>query len=203
MALSMYHYIGEQQEVLRHILHERKSCTADFAAYFQENAPDRIYLIGSGTSLNGALAAAPFMENVLGIEVTAHAASLLPVIRGKHPLLVFISQGGNSTNTLAAIATLHGYDFVALTGTEECRVNEVCGRHVLMACGPEEAGPKTKGYVSTVMTLYLMALEAALLTGSISIQKYNGFIAAIMALLQHWNIPWMRWRKAYKSPKSG
>ena len=80
MALSMYHYIGEQQEVLRHILHERKSCTADFAAYFQENAPDRIYLIGSGTSLNGALAAAPFMENVLGIEVTAHAASLLPVI---------------------------------------------------------------------------------------------------------------------------
>lgn len=179
MALSMYHYIGEQQEVLRHILHERKSCTADFAAYFQENAPDRIYLIGSGTSLNGALAAAPFMENVLGIEVTAHAASLLPVIRGKHPLLVFISQGGNSTNTLAAIATLHGYDFVALTGTEECRVNEVCGRHVLMVCGPEEAGPKTKGYVSTVMTLYLMALEAALLTGSISIQKYNGFIAAL------------------------
>lgn len=196
MALSMYHYIGEQQEVLRHILHERKSCTADFAAYFKKMHQIEYILLVAVRRLMGRWRQRPFMENVLGIEVTAHAASLLPVIRGKHPLLVFISQGGNSTNTLAAIATLHGYDFVALTGTEECRVNEVCGRHVLMACGPEEAGPKTKGYVSTVMTLYLMALEAALLTG---LYLYRN----IMALLQHWNIPWMRWRKAYKSPKSG
>lgn len=179
MALSMYHYIGEQQEALRHILRERKACTADFAALFRENAPDRVYLIASGTSYNGALAAAPFMEETLGIEVTAHPSSMLPAIRGARPLIVFISQGGHSTNTLDAIEALRGYESLALTGAEECRVNEVCAHHVLIACGPEEAGPKTKGYVSTVLTLYLMALEGALVSGARTEAAYAEAVDAL------------------------
>lgn len=184
MALSMYHYIFEQQEALRHILQERKACTADFAKLCAEQTPDRIYLIASGTSLNGALAAAPFMQEILGLEVSAHAPSLLPKIRGERPLIVFISQGGHSTNTLRAIEELRGYPSLALTGAEECRVNEVCDRHVLMACGPEEAGPKTKGYVSTILTLYLMAMEGALENGALTEAAYDEIIAALDAAIE-------------------
>ena len=183
MALSMYHYIFEQQAALRHILQERKACTADFAQLCAENAPDRIYLIASGTSYNGALAAAPFMEEILGLEVSAHVPSMLPAIRGTRPLIVFISQGGHSTNTLRAIEALRGYPSLALTGTVECRVNEVCDRHVLMACGPEEAGPKTKGYVSTILTLYLMAMEGALGSGALTEEQYDEIIAALTSAI--------------------
>lgn len=179
MALTMYHYIYEQQQALQHILQIRKTCTAGFVSRFQNDPPDRIYLIGSGTSLNGALAAAPFMEQVLQIEVTAHAPSMLPVIRGNRPLILLISQGGNSTNMLAAIDELKGRSFLALTGSSDCRINEVCSEHILLACGPEEAGPKTKGYASTILTLYLMALEAALAAGLLSGEQYDAYIAGL------------------------
>ena len=175
----MYHYIYEQQQALQHILHARKSGTAAFVSRCNGALPDRIYLIGSGTSLNGALAAAPFMEQVLHREVTAHAPSSLPVIRGEAPLVVLISQGGNSTNMLAAAETLRGKPLLAVTGTLDCRLNDLCDDHTLLACGPEEAGPKTKGYVSTILTLYLMALEAALAAGELPGQKYDAFIAEL------------------------
>ena len=183
MALDMRHYIGEQAGALSHILAARKACTQDFVQLCARHAPDRLYLIGSGTSLNAALAAVPFMEWALGAEVSAHAASDLPALRGKQPLVVFISQGGHSTNTLAAIEKLRGALSIALTGETVCRVNEVCGRHVLLACGREEAGPKTKGYTSTVLTLYLMALEAALAQGRIAAEAYDAVIGELDAAI--------------------
>ena len=173
------YYINEQASALRHILASRKACTADFVSMALESAPDRLYLVGSGTSCNAAMCAAPFMEMVLGIEVTACAPSQAPVIRGNNPLIVFISQGGTSTNILRAIEQLRGYRTLALTGREKCRVNEVCGRHVMLDCGPEDAGPKTKGYTCTVLTLYLMAMEAALAAGRLGEAAYGEQIAAL------------------------
>ncbi|MBR2942836.1 MAG: hypothetical protein IKB82_05495 [Clostridia bacterium] len=175
------YYIDEQCMALRHILATRKACAADFVQMVLEDMPDRLYLVGSGTSCNAALCAAPFMETVLGVEVTACAPSQTPVIRGERPLIVFISQGGTSTNILRAIEQLRGYRSLALTGRENCRVNEVCGRHVLLDCGAEDAGPKTKGYTCTVLTLYLMAMEAALAAGKLSEAAYDEIAAALDA----------------------
>lgn len=173
------YYIDEQAEALRHILSSRKACTADFVNMTLENQPDRLYLVGSGTSCNAAMCAAPFMETVLGVEVTACAPSQVPVIRGSNPLIVFISQGGTSTNILRAIEQLRGYRTLALTGREVCRVNDVCDRHVMLDCGPEVVGPKTKGYTCTILTLYLMAMEAALAAGKLSEEAYGEKIAAL------------------------
>lgn len=175
------YYIDEQVSALRHILSSRKACTADFVKMTLEGKPDRLYVVGSGTSCNAAMCAAPFMEMVLGIEVTACAPSQLPVIRGNDPLIVFISQGGTSTNILRAIEQLRGYRTLALTGREVCRVNDVCDRHVMLDCGAEVVGPKTKGYTCTILTLYLMAMEAALASGKLSEAAYEEQIAALSA----------------------
>lgn len=173
------YYIDEQCEALQRILRERKRCAQAFAMRFNQMNADRLYLIGSGTSFNAALAAAPFVEEVLGVEVTAHAPSQLPVIRGERPLIVLISQGGTSTNILRAIDQLQGHETLALTGRENCRVNEVCLSHVLLACGDEEAGPKTKGYTCTILTLYLMAMEAALAAGRIKRETAEEMVCAL------------------------
>ncbi len=65
--------------------------------------PDRLILVASGTSRNAAAAAAPFMEWALDLPVDVTAPSGLGRIVGKRPFLIFVSQGGNSTNTIAAI----------------------------------------------------------------------------------------------------
>lgn len=162
--MTMYDYCMEQPKVLQEILEHSGEVSAPFTERFLQDRPDRLYLIASGSSLNAALAAQGFMEAVLGIEVQSHAPSCLPIIRGERPMIVLISQGGNSTNTIAAIETLKGHSLLALTGSEACRINELCS-HVLIRCGVETAGPKTKGYTATVLTLYLMALEAAKAAG--------------------------------------
>ena len=172
-------YIDEQCTALQRILTERKACTAAFVQMVLEQCPDRLYVIGSGSSLNAAQAAAPFMEETLGVEVTVCAPSQLPVIREKRPLVVLISQGGTSTNILRAIEQLAGKRLLALTGRETCRVNEMCANHVLLACGPEDVGPKTKGYTTTILTLYLMAMEAALATGKLGQEAYDAMAAAL------------------------
>ena len=57
---------------------------------------------------------------------------------------------------------------------------------MLIHCGIETAGPKTKGYTSTVLTLCLMALEAAraceLKTQAEYEEYVNGFQGALDAL---------------------
>lgn len=52
MGNSMYHYWKSQPEVLRQILEQRKSQTEEFVKLFCAVNPDKLYLIGSGTSLN-------------------------------------------------------------------------------------------------------------------------------------------------------
>jgi glucoselysine-6-phosphate deglycase len=49
---------------------------------------------------------------------------------------------------------------MAMTGKEQSRLKEICSRHILIPCGEETAGPKTKGYTATALTLYLLALGA-------------------------------------------
>lgn len=180
---TMREYIPEQPVVLHDILQNRKNHTKVFADRMETLRPDRLYLIASGSSLNAVRASADFMAQVLGIEVTAHASSYLPCIRGERPFIVFVSQGGNSLNTLVAVESLAAYPSIALTGNDQCHLNGLCGEHLLIGCGPENVGPKTKGYTATVLTLYLMALESALRQGCIQESEYDAYITELTAVI--------------------
>lgn len=173
---TMFDYILEQPEALQRVFDNRKEDAEVFIKLFRENRPSRIFLIGSGSSLNAAKAAAPVMESLLKIEVTPVASSAIPIFYDSHSFLIFISQGGNSTNTIAAIKSLASYPHMALTGSESCTVNDITD-HVLIRCGEEKAGPKTKGYVSTIFALTCAALEAAKVLGSISSNEYESKVS--------------------------
>ena len=158
---EMMPYILEQPDLCQRMLANCAALAAPFVQAVATYQPDRLLLVASGTSRNAACAAAPFMEWVLGLPVTVVAPSCLEAVAGKKPLLVFISQGGNSTNTIAAIENHRDTPSLALTGNPDGEINQLCNSTVTIPCGPEKAGPKTKGYTSTVLLLYLMALEAA------------------------------------------
>ena len=167
---TMYDYCYEQPAVLRSILEGRKENTAPFVQKLRACRADRLYLIASGSSLNAACAAAPFMMEALGMDVLACAASDVPPLHGERPLALYISQGGNSTNTIAAIERMD-CDKLALIGTETGRIREIC-ESMMIPCGEEKAGPKTKGYTASVLILCLMALEAALATRAMGEARY-------------------------------
>ncbi len=179
---TMYDYYLEQPGVLNDIFSNRASAAKAFVESFGRERPDRLYLIASGSSLNAALAAEAFMELALGIEVRCSAPSSLPAIRGERPFILFISQGGSSTNTIAAIKALSAYPMLALTGAEACRINELCA-HSLIPCGPELAGPKTKGYTATALTLMMMALEAGRAAGTVCEAAYGDMTAHFASAL--------------------
>ena len=168
----MYMYWQQQPLVLRRILASRKELTREFVSLYSECRPDKLYLIGSGTSLNAQKAAAPFLEEVLGVDVRTAPSSDVPVLRGARPMAAFISQGGSSTNTLEAMEKLAAYPAITITGEADCEISRRSAHHMLIGCGEELAGPKTIGYTASVLCLYVCALEAALACGAIRQDAY-------------------------------
>ena len=164
---DMRYYIDRQPLAMREALSRRDEVSGLFAGLWRSSGADRLYLVGSGTSGNAARAAAPFIQSTLDTEVTAVSPTSLPEILKGKPFFLFISQGGQSTNTVRAIERFGAWPHLALTGEEVCRINTL-SPHTVLTCGHEEAGPKTMGYVSTILTLYLMALEAGRQAGSVA-----------------------------------
>lgn len=117
---------------------------AGFGEVFCKEMPDQLYLVASGTSYHGAKAAGAFMELVLGRQVNVFPPSRLNHIFGKNPLLIFISQGGKSTNMLAAAKRLTGYTRIAMTGNVDGKLNHMCEHYIRIPCGQENVGLRQK-----------------------------------------------------------
>lgn len=167
-------YWKKQPVVLKEILDTGKERAKQFVSLFRKECPTCLCLIGSGTSLNAIEAAAPFLREILDIEVLVMASSYIEKIQGERPLVVFLSQGGSSTNTLKAMDHLKGYPFLTVTGEERCEIASRSRYHMTIGCGKENVGPKTLGYTCSVMILYVMAMEAARAAGKITEETYRG-----------------------------
>lgn len=150
-----------------------------FAAYYRSVAPDRVYLVGSGTSYNACAAAAPFLEQVLHVAVTAAAPTCLDRLYGQKPLLIAVSQGGRSTNTVAFIDRMRqaGVPAVTLTDPVDTPVGKTGSFAVPLMARDEQIGPKTRGYMATELTLYLLGLDAALDKGTIDRAFCEAYLA--------------------------
>lgn len=179
--MEMLDYIREQPLLFAQVLEDRLAAAAPFCRVCKAVQPTRIALIASGTSRNAALAAAPFMEWVLGIEVTVQAPSQVQRLHGGRTLAIVISQGGNSTNSLAVFDRLEGVPTIAMTGNPYGHLNKKGDHYIAIPCGEELAGPKTKGYTITILTLYLLALEYAHQSGRADAAQYGGCLAALRA----------------------
>ncbi len=177
---KMLIYWQTQPRVLRGIVENRVSLTRAFVEAMKSVNPDRLYLVGSGTSRNAALAAAGFMQKLLMREVTAITPSDLPPIFAKNPMMVYLSQGGSSTNTLEAMDRLSQYPYVSITGENDCEIGKRSRRHMLIGCGQELVGPKTVGYTASIMCLYACALESALALGLLDAGLYGAHVNRLL-----------------------
>lgn len=159
MAKLMLEYINSQPEVWKRVLAGRQRLGLG------TEAPGRVVIVGSGSSMSAGEIAAEFAARLLGAEVTVVAPTRMESIAGMADktaaLWLAVSQSGRSTSTLHAVEQLRaqGIEAVAVTSDEASPVAKACTRHVAIDCGEERVGPKTKGMTATALTLCLMLLE--------------------------------------------
>jgi len=124
---------------------------------------ERIELVGSGTSLHGALAVRTELEARLGVEVRVRTPSeYLTGPRGRvgaGTLMLAISQTGRSTGTIDAMADARGRGAftVLVTGWPDSSGADAADAVLDIACGPEWVGARTKGYVATLYALLVLS----------------------------------------------
>ena len=180
--MTMMDYILLQPETLQEIFDRREENLRSFLDYYLQVQPDHVYIIASGSSYNASCAASVYMSRALGVDVTVHCPSQVPAIRAARPLVMAVSQGGESTNTIAAIKALAGVPLVAVTGKDECTINTMCDRRLPIGCCVETVGPKTMGYTATIYTFSLLALEAGRLSGKMDEETYRHDLALFAAV---------------------
>mgnify|MGYP000944868688 CR=1 FL=1 len=156
--MDMFDYIKSQPSILSKIIENRKEITKNFVDIYKENNIKGITIIGSGSSFNSSSAAKYFMEKLLKVKVNViypYTFNNYENILDKDEIFITVSQGGKSTATIDSV------------------------KKVNIACGEETVGYKTKGYTSTILTLYLLALETAYALKKINNEEYDLYIKEI------------------------
>lgn len=182
MKKDMLYYIKETKDSVRNIILNSEEVAKDFVKAIQKHNPKRIVMVASGTSYNSALGSRYFIEKVTKLPVstiTSYAYTNYEKVYFDTDLVVAISHEGESTNTIDGIKKAQQLKIPVVAVTENLYTetrNTIAkmGDYVLdILCGKEEVGPKTKGYIATVLTLQMAALEAAKHLGTITEEVYN------------------------------
>ena len=175
--------IAEQPAVLRRLL----------SAYLQgdrialpEGTLDgvrRVVVIGCGTAFYAGLVAKYWFEQIAGLPVECDIASEYryrepPVDDGT--LAVFVSQSGETADTLAALRYLKGRALrtVAVVNVQTSTIARECDVVLPIHAGPEIGVASTKAFTCQLALLACLAVEAGRLAG----RDVTGDIGALRAL---------------------
>lgn len=161
MKPTMMTYIHEERATLTKILD-------NYPAAIPAIEDDSEWLLlATGSSVNAAVSAKYYIESLSDLRVTIaepfhyeHFEKHNPFIR----TVIAVSQSGESTSTLHALATLkqqHSLKTVGLTSKAQSELAKTADTFVLLDIGEERVGYVTKGYVATILTLMLMGLRHA------------------------------------------
>lgn len=185
-------YIYETPAILQHILDNEQSILAEAKALVSKTEITEVYITGSGSSYNAAVAAAFSAKKLLGIRATAvYPVTLLEECKfiSDKAVVLGISQQGTSMaviNTLDAIRS-RGIPVISVTGEYETEITKHGDANIYIECGYEDAGATTKGYTSTVLTLMLFLIMLAEDYGKISLQEGKDYRKRIKAVIKNMN----------------
>ncbi len=192
-------YIREQPKVLSELPSKTAATLAGFKSLNRK--PERIVLVGTGSSMNALLCAADAFEELTGATVIAKEPEaflrLSPRPNGQATLVVVASQSGTSLTPVEAArrALDSGFAVIAVTGDGESALAKTGADVLAMPIGAETVGPKTKGYTATVLSLFALAaklgnrkLDLSALVKPLEATVETG-LAAAKDLLQRYGVP--------------
>ncbi len=138
---------------------------------------DKILLIGCGTSYHTAVVCKYFFEHILRVSIEVDIASEFryrDLILKKNTLAIFISQSGETADTLASLRIVKENKIPTLgvcnvIGSSLYREADSC---IYIKCGPEIGVASTKAFTGQLICLYLFGLYIAKIKQTISSNRY-------------------------------
>ena len=148
---------------------------------------EEIIFIGCGSAYHAGLAAKYFTGKLAGISCQAETASEWRYSETKvsrHTLCVFISQSGETADTLAALrkAKGEGAKTLGIVNVVSSSVASEADSVLYTRAGPEIAVATTKAYTAQLISLYLLALKLAELRGRINAEEKKELLGELSRL---------------------
>ena len=148
--------------------------------YFEENKMDdawrkakRVVITACGTAYHAGVVAKYAFEKIARMKVDVDVASEFryrnPIL-DKDDIFIVISQSGETADTLSALrlAKENGLKVVAITNCVGSTVSREADDVIYTLAGPEIAVASTKAYTTQILCLYLLAIKAGKLRGTLS-----------------------------------
>ncbi len=148
--------------------------------YFEENKMDdswrkakRVVITACGTAYHAGVVAKYAFEKIARMKVDVDVASEFryrnPIL-DKDDIFIVISQSGETADTLSALrlAKKEGLKVVAITNCVGSTVSREADDVIYTLAGPEIAVASTKAYTTQVLCLFLLAIKAGKLRGTLS-----------------------------------
>jgi len=148
---------------------------------------NKIYIVACGTAYHSGLIGKPMLEEFLGIPVMVEIASEFqcrdPLV-DKKTLAVFVSQSGETSDTLGAlrVAKNKGATILSIINAEGSTIAREADYNIYLGAGPEIAVASTKAYTTMQIMQYLLSIYLAQVKGTIPAQKSEDILTALMQL---------------------
>ncbi len=164
--------IYEQPTAIRETIGNHLS--AEYSCQFNElnftkeflNTIQKIYIVACGTAMHAGLTAKAMLENICEIPTEVDIASEFryrnPLIN-KTTLCIFISQSGETADTIAALklAKSKGAITLAISNVEGSSITREADFVTYTHAGPEIAVASTKAYTSQITLLAILTIYFA------------------------------------------
>lgn len=163
---SMEEEIFSQPKILSHLLNTYIAPDG----YIILNAPttiDKIVLVASGSSYHCARFSAELFGEIAGIEARSIYSSeflLKKVVpHDRNILYIFITQSGETTDTLSALTKAKelGVKTMCITNKENSTAWQTADYRINCHAGEEKSIASTKAFTAQMLCLYLLALKFA------------------------------------------
>jgi len=176
LGAALDHYISDDEKSV-----ELPGAGLDFTAY------DRITMVACGTAYLACLTAKYWFEQVARLPVEVDVASEFryrepPV--GARTLAIFVSQSGETADTLAALRYMQGKaaTILSVVNVTESSIARESDLALPILAGVEIGVASTKAFTCQLTVLALLALKAANERGEIDAGTFGGHLASLRTL---------------------
>ena len=164
--------IFEQPTAIRETIGSRfrlgEKCSFDDIDITKEylESVNKIFIVACGTAMHAGLVGKSLLENLCQIPTEVDIASEFryrnPII-DEHTLCIYISQSGETADTIAALklAKSKGAKTLAISNVIGSSITREAGYSIYTHAGPEIAVASTKAYTSQVILIAILAVYFA------------------------------------------
>ncbi len=179
--------IFEEPDAVRNTLIGNLEADPEWGAAFKDIASVR--MIACGTSYYAAMVGKYVMEKVARLPTNVELASEFRYASNvrENALVVFVSQSGETADTLAAAreAKRRGYRTLAITNVVGCTLSREVDETLYTRAGPEIGVAATKTFISQLVMLYLLSMRLGAARGTIGADELRNFRTQLLGVPNH------------------